>query len=400
MVIGHGSVSIVGVFLLGRYVTFRHKPALYIPAIVLVLYLGWSLLSIEWSVAQNATAARAIIAVGVAAFAFWFGFELSIREQITSIFVSMQIAVLLSSWVMQTNPKLGYMYPPFWYPEMKPRAVGIFGNPNSLGPVCALAALSLMAELIVRRRLWIRCALLPFLALDAFVLYKTGSLTPVAGILVAFAVVGLSSQMRRVKALPPVGLVAGAGLLIWLAWRVVFQGLFGLGPVLGPEHNLSGRRWIWADVRSAASLRPWRGYGYFAFWDNEELTQPMYDRIGSPYGSAHNSPLEVLLGLGRVGLVLYIALAACAVLGLARALRQDVTLGALCWAGLFGFVVVESCMESFVLWHSYIWILFVAACVVPFSGQIVSSRQAAVTVLSSAEPSLTERPQPRRPLRV
>jgi O-antigen ligase len=154
-------------------------------------------------------------------------------------------------------------------------------------------------------------------------------------------------------------------LFVIVAWNVAFGNMGRLAPLIGESTTLSSRRLIWADVRSAIALRPWRGYGFFAFWDNQQLTAATYQHIGTPYGSAHNSVLEVALGLGRIGLFIYLLLACFMIVGVARALWNTTSAATVAWAAFTLFLIVQNSMESFVLWHSYLWVLFVAATVIP-----------------------------------
>ena len=75
--------------------------------------------------------------------------------------------------------------------------------------------------------------------------------------------------------------------------------------------------------------------------------------------------LEVALGLGRIGLAFYLGLAVIMIAGVFRALWQTTSLATVSWMVLTLFLIVQNSMESFVLWHSYLWVLFVAATVVP-----------------------------------
>jgi O-antigen ligase len=160
--------------------------------------------------------------------------------------------------------------------------------------------------------------------------------------------------------------------------------------MVGADATFSSRRLIWSDVRSAIALRPWRGYGFFAFWDSEELTAATYKHVGIAYGSAHNSVLEVALGLGRIGLVLYLTLALFMVVGIARAIWLKTKIATVAWVALTVFMIAQNSMESFVLWHSYLWALFVAATVVssrlPTTSSSIGGASDRFDRVESAEP--------------
>lgn len=51
----------------------------------LALLVGWSLLSVVWSVSPELTGPRALTSVGIAAFSVWFGYELKFDEQLVAL---------------------------------------------------------------------------------------------------------------------------------------------------------------------------------------------------------------------------------------------------------------------------------------------------------------------------
>jgi O-antigen ligase len=117
---------------------------------------------------------------------------------------------------------------------------------------------------------------------------------------------------------------------------------------------------MWADVRGLIADGPWHGYGHWAFWDRPDLTAETYSALGA-YASAHNSWLEVLLGVGIVGLVLFMILCITAVVGVFAAFWQRPSVSNAWWCAVVVFVVAHNMMESFVLWHSAILVLLVAS---------------------------------------
>ena len=48
------------------------------------------------------------------------------------------------------------------------------------------------------------------------------------------------------------------------------------------------------------------------------------------------------------------------IVGIARAIWFRTSLANLAWVALAIFLIAQNSMESFVLWHSYLWALFVA----------------------------------------
>lgn len=329
-------------------------------------YVVWAMLSATWSVSPLTTPTVAVVGVGIAAFGYWFGWSLSFAEQVWGVALSMSVAVVLSVVLAVFVPSEGRMAARGTSPGGEWQ--GIFGNRNSLSPVCVLAIIGLVGLVGLRRDLRTLCCCLPVGVVALVALRESGGLTSTLALaLVASTALALPLLWRLRRRGVPGPPVAGALFAAAVAaWALVFANLDALAVRVGRDGTLSHRRWIWQDVRGFIAERPWRGYGFWAFWDRPDLTAATYARHGDAYGSAHNSVLEVLLGLGIVGLVLYLMIGCFAIVGIGRWTWRSVSLASVWWAMVLAFVVAENLMESFVLWHSYQWVLFVAAAAVPF----------------------------------
>ena len=360
-----GFVAFAGVFLVGHSLDGKQLRLARWPLAFMAAYLGWSIMSVMWSVAPDATAARSLLTMGAALFGIWFGLSMSFKEQLLAVSTAMASLTVWSLGVILLQPHSHQIYPPPWHPGWHTTVFGIFGNPNSLGPVAALTVLSGIGMWLVfpnvAARLW---AVLTSVVGIVLVLWSQCE-TAIAGLFIGAMAIILALTLpliRRIRWWMVAGSIVGGTLIVW---QVAFAHIDRLAPMVGADSMLSSRRIIWRDVREAIALRPWRGYGFFAYWDNAELTAATYQRVGAAYGSAHNSILEVALGLGRVGLVVYVGLAGFMIVGVARSLWRLTSAVTVAWVVLVLFLIVQNSMESFVLWHSYLWALFAAAVVVP-----------------------------------
>ena len=376
-----GIVALLGVFVLGRDLRIGQFRRNLWPIAVLAAYLLWCMASVTWSVAPDLTAVRSLLTAGVAAFGLWYGLCLRFKEQLLSLFFATATLSIWSLGLVLIQPKTHQLYPPPQFPTWHTEAFGVFGNPNSLGPVAVLSLMSSVAMWILFPVWWSRLGVACAAVVGVILAIWSQSVTAIVGLVLALsATVGAITLpfLRRVSGWVVGGTISLATLVFW---KVFFDHIGRLAPMVGADATFSSRRLIWSDVRSAIALRPWRGYGFFAFWDKEELTAAMYKHVGIAYGSAHNSVLEVALGLGRVGLALYLALAFFMVVGIARAIWLRTSIASVAWVALAVYMIAQNSMESFVLWYSYLWALFVAATVVssrllttPSSMSGVSSR--------------------------
>jgi exopolysaccharide production protein ExoQ len=103
-------------------------------------------------------------------------------------------------------------------------------------------------------------------------------------------------------------LVAASAILFPLAavgifYAVEYSDEFLLA--LGRDSSLTGRIPLWRLVLTEIAERPFRGYGYTAFWDSwdgRRVSDTVNWDVAVPH--AHNGFLEVWLGLGIIGLAL------------------------------------------------------------------------------------------------
>jgi O-antigen ligase len=176
----------------------------------------------------------------------------------------------------------------------------------------------------------------------------------IAGVLaIAIATVGVLRQ-RGVDAQVVAG---GAGLAAVAvaagSWRLFWR----ISELLSGDDTFGGRRRIWNTVVGVAGLRPWRGWGYWAYWNVTNSGAIIR------YGSAHNSLLEVYLGLGRIGLLVFSAIVVLAIAGVSRRLWLCYTPSTVWLAITVGTLLVGNITESFVLFHSHNWALVCGAAV-------------------------------------
>lgn len=78
---------------------------------------------------------------------------------------------------------------------------------------------------------------------------------------------------------------------------------------LGKDLTLTGRTEFWPQLIAAANQRPWFGYGFNGFFQQEEIREQtpayfIYTANGFQPKTAHNGAISVLLSFGYPGLVL------------------------------------------------------------------------------------------------
>ncbi len=327
----------------------------------LALLVGWSLLSVVWSVSPELTGPRALTSVGIAAFSVWFGYELKFDEQLVALALFSAAATAASYTLIIFRPNIGRGNGEGWQ--------GAFASANSLGPAAAVGIVVAVGVAVRYRRPVIVAVSTVALLADLVLLKGALSVTAVAGPVVgALAAVG-AVIVRNLQARDVPGRVVGSSVVLLGggAFVAVATNIGTVASFFGQDPMLSSRTRIWTEVRQFISERPVTGYGYWAFWENLEYSWESYNRIGGHYGSAHNSFFEVGLGLGLVGAALFGLIVTGGVAAVALRAWRFGDAASIGWVVLLAVVLVEHLMESFVLWHSYVWVLLVAAACTPTS---------------------------------
>ncbi|MGE3142775.1 MAG: O-antigen ligase family protein [Hyphomonadaceae bacterium] len=309
-----------------------------------------ALSSALWSIDPGATARRCVwlaLTMGV-------GFYLATRPSWRAM-----LAILARAWALMAAgaaalaifaPQIGVM------PQEHPGAwSGLWTHKNMLGAIMAAGApIGVAAVLALGQRRWFVLAAACF----ALVLLSTSKTSLLAVVLGAGALsAGVIVRRGPLQALT-LGFVAAAGAL-------VLGGVMMLAPealvtLIGRDLTFTGRTDIWAAAAQASAARPWLGYGYGAFWADEN--GPVFflrEAVGWLAPSAHNGWLELMLGVGRVGLAVFALNFLLTLWRAARALRDPV---AGLWAPAFcAAFALYTLSESHILESGNIfWTLYVA----------------------------------------
>ncbi len=307
-----------------------------------------ALASTLWSVDPAATAWRSSVYVGMALLA-WAMAGFNSDETAAAVAAVAGAAVAASLLLVWLRPDLGLDPDGNWK--------GVYTNRNSLAPLAAIGVLVSVRYLLASGG-WRRVAAACCAAAAVAALVGAGSRTAWISLAVAATaatVVGsrhwLSRRGNAATATTATAVAAAlaastAAVAVAVQWNVP---------------TFSQRREIWGLVWDRIVQRPLLGHGFFTFWDIEELTQHALLRRGS----AHNSLVEVGLGLGLLGAVPFTVIVLLAARNSGSALWRRPDPDTWFGAALVAFLIVENLAESFVLWFSYSWVLLMAASLRP-----------------------------------
>jgi O-antigen ligase len=336
---------------------------------LLLAFLAFTWLSMTWSVEPDVTLRRSLLLVGAVCVGWYVGDRFSLREQIR-----------LVSWLGWTA--LGStVVALFIWNDLARSTTGIRGewsgiyvNRNSLGLVMSMGVLATLFFIRTTER---KGLVRTLCFLEFFVLFATKSKTGLIGMAVAVSVAVVIAFVRRSRS-EKIGTVAAAyvvfaifatiGLVVNNYWVAILRRL-------GRDPDLTGRTFIWELVKWFSRLHPVRGWGFEAIWANQHAISQAQAANGSlpaaagkgiPGGfpfAAHNGYYEILLGVGYVGLALFVGFLAFAVWRAFRYawFRRDVEslwpLAFLVFAGVVNF------SESLFVSGETLFVLTVAAAV-------------------------------------
>lgn len=341
------SAGLVGL----RYRTFLRLVRRLWPVFLLV---GLSCLSVAWSVAPAVSLRRGVGLAGTTLFASFLAIYFRPSEIWRLLATVFLIAASASLVFAILFPSLGVH--PTGVHEGAWR--GVFMHKNIMGKMMALGVITFTIAIATRTypRAW---ACIGWLLCALLVAYSTSRSAWVVTIAVLAAYPLTRLARARTLAFIPVllGSIMGvAGLGVWFS-----QNSDQLFSALGRDATLTGRVPLWGVALSYMPDRLLLGYGYRAFWlDEQGAAGQVWRLVGWMPTDGHNSLVDQMLELGVIGTVLllgtfvmYIRYAVAVVRGgdplLGRVLFA--WLAYVVWGSLSGTVIPSP--------NSIYWVLFV-----------------------------------------
>ncbi len=319
-------VTVLGLLCVGVIALLMTRRALrrYHPAVA-VSAAGFLLLAMAsplWGDDPSFTVRRVMVLLVLAVSAWGLArlWDLQTLVRVTFLMTGLSIAFGLAAEVV-----LGTMHP--LDPEYRFRGLS---HPNEMGELCGLFVISsmLLAKQLTRRRAALMLVV-GIVGLGMLVLTKArGAL---ARTIMALTLLVVTTADRRVL------LFLGSALVSVLSGVLLFlpgvsdkiTGILNLGRTEGADvTTLTGRTDLWHDLLQYAAQRPLLGYGYDSFWVPSRILEIAKSQ-GWIIGSSHSGYVDVLIGLGGIGCVLFLSLLAACLWAAAAMHRRTGTTGSL-----------------------------------------------------------------------
>ena len=334
------------------------------PFIPLAGLLTWMLLSVTWTNLSRYASIDALALTVTAGAGLYVGSRFSSRQLIVVVSIAMQIGVALSYLAVQRS----------WTESIDPEGnwTGIYFNRNSLGPV---AMLGLVTSCALAVSLW-RSRSKPFhvsllivscvvIVLDAVVYLRSGSSTSIAAAVVGLLSVGVWLVIGQwhhktgapIEAIQRVVYPAFVSFVLLIAW-VGFRYQTNIVSWFGKADFFNGRSALWHFSWTGFLERPIVGWGWRAAWSTPEFLKRDLWWTTSGASWSHNGFLEVLLGGGIIGGLLF---AGYVLWSGQRVIATIVSIPSETWrVGMAIFVLVACTQEVFIIGNHFLWLLLVA----------------------------------------
>jgi len=317
---------------------------------IVSVLLAWTFLSYFWSINPEDTLRR-FIALAICSIG---GIMLGLRYDNLQVARLLAVALLLgvaASYVSAlafpaTGISGGGSYIGSWR--------GAYVNKNSLGGAMLKACFVFWLLYYVDKNRWWLVAL----ALAGALLALSTSKTPLVVLLILVAILTVAHvSMRSPRHAPSVGALGIIVLIALLMGSIIFRD--PLLVILDRDPTFTGRAEVWSLTWEAIQHRLWLGYGYAAFWsEHYGPATAIWDSLNWRVPNSHSGVLEIWLGLGVVGVVLFALFVFHACLLIVRRARR-VSLPELLWCiGTMLMFLVYSTTESASLEHNSLgWVL-------------------------------------------
>ena len=283
---------------IGFYARRRELPWLVVCAWPVLALAALAFLSAFWSDAPALVVRRAGTVTASTLFGVYLAARGDIGELVAALVKVYAIAAMASMVLIVVAPSAATMTAAAYTHAWR----GAFTDKNELGMACAEAII--LSVYAYRRRYGPRW--LAGLTIAAFLVLLVGSQskTPVVVMMAALYVALLVTALRRRSG---TGLVVGYALVVL---GLAGSALLAIGwqdalLFLGRDPTFTNRTRIWQLVLEYIARQPWFGYGYGGFWraDSVDATT-LWVVLGFKTPHAHNSWLELALGLGIVGVAI------------------------------------------------------------------------------------------------
>jgi len=314
------------------------------------------LVSAFWSVDPGATIRHGVAVVGSTISGMFLALKFSRLALLRLVKSALTTTAVLSLGMVLILPRVAIMSGS----DVDGAWRGVFAHKNGLGHMMLLL---ILVSYVQRKSDATRgLSYIVTAGLALFLLLMSDSKSSVVLLVIVAGIVPFTRFLRRPRWLMPVLVTFSVAALLMVLAIVNLDKILDL---LGRDVTLSRRIPLWIMVVLSIMQRPWLGFGYGAFWENNnELFDAITRGAGWTASHAHNGFLQITLDVGLVGLVLALALLFQMVRQAIKEMRTSPSVTAL-FPFLFACVFFLCNLDEtmILVYNSMFWVLFVAVLV-------------------------------------
>ena len=263
----------------------------------LVLLVSAAVLSALWSDDPSLTLRHSFALVGTTLFGLYFADRYPLKQQ---------LRFLTSSFLIAATASVVFEICGIGTPSVPglPGWIGVFVHKNTLGQNMAIAT---AVFLVVRKSdTEYRTKASLGLCLSIPLLLMSKSTTAILMLLLGVIVIPFSRKIRESARTATLLAALAIPLCVWCCiWA--YEHIEKVTAILGRDPTLTGRLQLWILCAVMALQKPWLGYGYSGFWRGwAGPSAAVWRVLGWDVPHSHNGLLEVWLGLGLLGVLLYV----------------------------------------------------------------------------------------------
>ena len=354
-------VQLPALFLLGR----RANPLLLWKSAesCLVALVGWILITSVMSDFGTYAIGNAVKGALCVTTGLYFATSFSRHQQLIIVSVATHVGVLVSRFAIARK------WPESIYERQE--WSGIYVNPNLLGPVAAVACISLLFVVapVYRKvpRQWrfaVGVVVVDIAVFDLIVLFQTKAFTSILSTIVVFMIGASAFGVNQVIARDAhkqwwrnsVAVLSG-GLVVSMVVLYKFSSLVN-GKLL-PKSVLQERIFAWNFSWTGFLERPLFGWGSGVAWSNQIFRRLDFYWTVENIGHSHSAYFDVLLSGGLLAGLLfcaYLVFALYRMMNLVHPQQTDVVR-----LGLVFFCLSAALFEPFLVTNYFLWPILVMA---------------------------------------
>ncbi|MFN6561631.1 MAG: O-antigen ligase family protein [Nostoc sp. ChiSLP01] len=265
-------------------------------------FLGVCAISSFWSLDPDTTTRRVFGLIGTTFFGVYLASRYTLKEQLKLCAYMLGISAVACFLIVFLMPQYGIGagdHANAWR--------GIYSQKNILGRRFVLSgAIFFFLAMTTRQNRWILW--LGYVASGILVLFSS-STTSLGNLLIltgAFPVYQRILRFKYTTLIPTLAFISTISIAFYTLFVTYADQILGS---IGKDTTLTGRSEIWPAVLEMIQKKPLLGYGYGAFWYGADTSGAAYvqESAGWATPSAHNGFLDLLLALGIVGFLVFLA---------------------------------------------------------------------------------------------